>query len=187
MLNFLIFVFCVMIFVLGMIGLSKYPDASAKKVPSKSQRIVFSSVVGFALGLAPVMFVLGTWACGVAGGANMGRILFGFMSIVSFIAWIYCAVLLSDRDALQLSHGEKAFVGTMLAVLILAWGGFGFLAYRGGNMLMSMPSSMSSMLPGMSSMSVMPSSSMPGMSPMSPMASMPSSMTSSFRMPSFRR
>jgi hypothetical protein len=122
-----IFAVCFLVFVIGMVGLNRYPDSKHK---SKVSRLVFSSVVGFALGLAPVMFIIGT-AVGPLNDPVSLRIFMGLMSIICLLAWILCAVLLSDRSEIDLGKKTTQFVATMLPILILGWLGFSFSAYTG--------------------------------------------------------
>ncbi len=122
-----IFALCFFVFIVGMIGLNRYPDS---KVKSKVSRLVFSSVVGFALGLAPVMFFIGS-AVGPLSDPISTRVMFGLMSVISMLAWILCAVLLSDASDIELGGKTKGFVGTMLAVFIVTWLAFGGMAYTG--------------------------------------------------------
>jgi hypothetical protein len=127
MLSIAIFVLCLFVFVLGMIGLNRYADS---KVKSKVSRLVFSSIVGFALGLAPIMFFIGT-TVGPLNDPVSTRIMLGLMSIISLLAWILCAVLLSDAADIDLDSKTKAFIGTMLAMFLIMWIVFSGLAYTG--------------------------------------------------------
>jgi hypothetical protein len=127
MLSIAIFALCFLVFVVGMIGLNRYPES---KVKSKVPRLIFSSVVGFALGLAPVMFFVGSTVGSVSSPFTM-RLMLGLMSLICLLAWILCAVLLSDRDEIDMGNKTKAFVGTMLAVFIAGWLLFAGMAYSG--------------------------------------------------------
>lgn len=127
MLNIAIFALCFLVFVVGMIGLNRYPES---KVKSKVPRLVFSSVVGFALGLAPVMFLVGSTVGPVSSPVAM-RLMLGLMSLICLLAWILCAVLLKDRDEIDMGGKTKVFVGSMLAVFIVFWLIFSGMAYTG--------------------------------------------------------
>lgn len=127
MLGITIFALCFLVFVVGMIGLNRYPES---KVKSKVPRLIFSSVVGFALGLAPVMFFVGSTVGPVTGPVSK-RLMFGLMSLICLLAWILCAVLLSDRDDIDMGGKTQGFVGFMLAVFLVSWLMFTGMAYTG--------------------------------------------------------
>jgi MFS family permease len=125
---------CLTVFIIGMIGIHAYSEA---KMPHKTSRLVFSSVVGFALGLAPVAFFIGNAVGNSLSGPIATRAMLGFFSLICLFAWIMCAVIVSDRDKIKLEKRTVKFVSTMMAITIVMWLMFGFLAYVGAPLSMS--------------------------------------------------
>jgi hypothetical protein len=118
------------VFITGMIGVNYYSEN--KDVKMRVSKINFSSFVGYALGLTPVLFFITNTIIQYLPSMFFSRALFAVFALISLFSWILCAVLLSDmRNDKKVPKDKKVYLSVILSITLLFFLAFGFAAYRG--------------------------------------------------------
>jgi hypothetical protein len=116
---------CLLIFIVGMIGVHSYADS---KLKAKVSRLNFASMVGYGLGLAPLFFFIGREYGSIIDQGMLNK----FFMLATLLTSILCVVLISDANNNKKFMSEETYrfiVGMAITSFIL-FVGFSYFSFR---------------------------------------------------------
>ena len=120
----------IFIFAAGMLSLNYYRQSENE---SRDSRMIYSSFVGFALGLAPLLIISSGLLTKYLPWTLVPKLFFGVCAFMCLLTWILCSVLLSDLNTDEkASASDKLFAWVVLGVTLVFSIAFGYMAYTGG-------------------------------------------------------
>jgi hypothetical protein len=122
-LAFAMAVACLLIFVVGMIGVQSYADSKLKQ---KISRLNFSSAVGYGLGLAPLFYFIGSQYGSLIDQSMINK----FFVFSTLLTWILCIVLISDANNNKrfMSDETYRFIVGMAITSFILFVGFAYFS-----------------------------------------------------------